>query len=515
MSEPLHSFVVERASACMPSPPVRGPTRARLDWSGHGRWHERSPAWPRVLIVPRMSPVLPQEARGWSRLLLVLCVVTLGRALQEGNGNLWANAMTWLTLTLVAAGMVLLVPRMPAWLERPLEALCAVVAVLGVALFFTELLTARPAVYLRAVPGLKLQTFQMELIAAAVLGGYAMAARGWGRALASIVAIGAFVALCAWILKASPSPRIDVFLFQKEATQALLDGQSPYAITFADIYDPKRSAQFYGPGLSVGGRLQFGFPYLPLSLLLVLPAQVWADDYRWAQVLALALTALIFLLIAPRSRWGSVAAMLLLFTPRIFFVVEQGWTEPLVVALFALVVLVGTRRPGWLWLPLGLFIAAKQYAFLIAPLALLMLPRPWNVREVWRLAWRSAAVVAVITLPFVAWSPEGFINSVVTLQFKQPFRPDALSVLSWYFKKSGELLPAALAFIAAAVTLALGLWRAERSPYGFAIASGACFITFFAFNKQAFANYYMLVAGILCAAIAAADARRPTQLRLD
>ena len=44
-------------------------------------------------------------------------------------------------------------------------------------------------------------------------------------------------------------------------------GANPYAITFPDIY--RQNGDFYGPGLSVGGRLQFGFPYFPLSLLLV------------------------------------------------------------------------------------------------------------------------------------------------------------------------------------------------------------------------------------------------------
>jgi hypothetical protein len=54
------------------------------------------------------------------------------------------------------------------------------------------------------------------------------------------------------------------------------------------------------------------------------------------------------------------------------------------------------------------------------------------------------------------------------------------------------------------VAIALALWRAPRTPAGFAAASALVFLVFFAFNKQAFTNYYSLVIGALCTAAAAA-----------
>jgi 4-amino-4-deoxy-L-arabinose transferase-like glycosyltransferase len=69
--------------------------------------------------------------------------------------------------------------------------------------------------------------------------------------------------------------------------------------------------------------------------------------------------------------------------------------------------------------------------------------------------------------------------------------------------------------VAAAVG-ALALWRAARTPAGFALGVSALFLAFFVLNKQAFANYYFFVIGALCVAVAAADpveadapARRP------
>jgi hypothetical protein len=43
-------------------------------------------------------------------------------------------------------------------------------------------------------------------------------------------------------------------------------------------------------------------------------------------------------------------------------------------------------------------------------------------------------------------------------------------------------------------------------PAGFAIATALCLGLFFAFSKQAFCNYYFLVVGIICCALAALPA---------
>ena len=94
----------------------------------------------------------------------------------------------------------------------------------------------------------------------------------------------------AWIIRRSPYPPIDVHTFHRYAIYALRDGIDPYAITFPDIY---RSGGYYGPGLSVAGRLQFGFPYFPLSLLLSVPGEVFFKDARYAQLIAIELAALL------------------------------------------------------------------------------------------------------------------------------------------------------------------------------------------------------------------------------
>ncbi len=58
-------------------------------------------------------------------------------------------------------------------------------------------------------------------------------------------------------------------------------------------------------------------------------------------------------------------------------------------------------------------------------------------------------------------------------------------------------------FVALVPALALVIWRSARTPAGYAGAIALVYLAFFAFNKQAFVNYYAFVVGALCCALAA------------
>jgi hypothetical protein len=98
---------------------------------------------------------------------------------------------------------------------------------------------------------------------------------------------------------------------------------------------------------------------------------------------------------------------------------------------------------------------------------------------------------------------------VVELQFLQPFRKDALSYSAWMVKQGGEMLPVWLGFALAVVMVLLVLWRAPRTPAGFAGGVALTMLAFFSVNKQAFCNYYFLVLGALVCAAAAAEPPAP------
>ena len=92
---------------------------------------------------------------------------------------------------------------------------------------------------------------------------------------------------------------------------------------------------------------------------------------------------------------------------------------------------------------------------------------------------------------------------MVEFQFLQPFRIDSLSYLAWYARITGSQPAAWVGFAAMLAAMVLVLWRAPRTPAGFAAGGATILFAFFAFNKQAFCNYYFVVLGALWCAVAA------------
>ena len=375
----------------------------------------------------------------------------------------------------------------------------AAIVVIGVGLLaqLIALATSSPALYAKPVAARLLVAAgaTAAVVIVAELAGIARFARVRLPILAAIQ-----LALGIWIIRASPAPPIDVYTFHLEALRALGQGLDPYGRTIPNIYGHE---SFYGPGLVVNGRVQLGFPYPPLSLLMAGVGQVVAGDFRFAGAAAMALAALLIGTCRP-GRLAVGAAALFLFMPRGLFVLEQGWTEPYVVLLLAATVWCACRAPALVPLALGLLLAVKQYMILAAPLVVLLHagPAPW--RKAGRTLLQAAAVAAVVTLPFVVAGPAAFVRDVVMFQLYQPFRGDSLSYLAEWAHLTGRVPPSSWpGLLAVPVVVALCLWRAPRGPAGFAAAVALTSLVLFAFSKQAFVNYYYFVIGALCCALAA------------
>jgi hypothetical protein len=444
----------------------------------------------------------PAPSVGWfAPAALVLSVLALGCALQVNFGQYHPLALAWLSVALLACAAAVVAPnfgrRRVAGLRPDL-----LLAGLALGVQFVMLLTTNPAA---TIDPSRLLPFRVGLLLAAGSAVLAVRASGkWRTAGLALMLLTHFV-LGGWVLRAAPHPRVDVYAFQAQACDALLRGENPYAITFADP-NPATSDRFYAPGVSVNGRLHFGYPYPPLTLLMALPGHVLAGDYRWSQLAAMTLAGGLIAFMGSGAM-SVLAAALLLFTPRGFFVLEAGWTEPFVVLLLALVAFFVSRprlgRSLALPVTLGLFLVSKQYLVLALPL----LPLLWSSlaparrTTAWRALVVAAAAAAFVSLPLALWDVPAFLHSAVTLQFHQPVRTDALS----YLVPASALLerapPAWFSFAAVVPVIVLCLRRRPRVPAGFALAVALTFLVFFAFNKQAFCNYYHLVLGGLCVAV--------------
>lgn len=419
-------------------------------------------------------------------LLLALAAAALGLALHVNDGAYSPIALSLLAICVVATFAALLVRELSR--EPPVTAILAALVAMELAvLAFRPITAGFPAQGAAAWP----YAVGLAVSAASVVG-IAFAPERFRRFLVPLMLLS-FVATAVWVIRQA-RPVIDVFIFQQSSSKALLEGRNPWALTFRNPYNHTR---FYGPGLVVDGRLQFGFPYPPLPLLLVLPAYVVAHDIRYAHVVAVAIAGALIAHARP-GRVSALAAALFLFTPRVFLVLLLGWTEPLVVMLFALLVFTLMRRPKLVPYAFGLFLAVKQYLVFVPFLAGLVSRGRALVRTL-AIAF-SVAFVAIV--PLALWNLRAFVHSAVSLQLVQPFRRDALSFAALVANLGGPEL-SSLAFITVLPAIVLAARRAPKTAGGFAAAVATTYLTFFAFNKQAFANYYYFVVGALCIAVAA------------
>jgi len=323
--------------------------------------------------------------------------------------------------------------------------------------------------------------------------------------------LGVFWIVASVSVRLTPSPAIDVFMFQQTGAAALLDGKNPYEDRYPNLYEGH--PEFYGPGvIDANKHLTVGLPYPPVSLLLTLPGFVLGGDSRYADVAAITGSAALMFL-SGASRWTALMAALFLLTPRVLFLIEYAWTETIFAFTFSVMMFCAVRWRRALPYALGLFLATKQYSVFALPFVPLLLGRGGQRREAVRLVTVGLAVATVVTLPFFLWNPQAFWRSVVVFQFLQPLREDSLSHLVWIHK----YLPALpgqqlMSFVVLAAMLALLWWRRQPTPAYFAGAVGVIHLAFFAFSKQAFANYYYFVIAALywgaAAAFPAGDERR-------
>lgn len=463
-------------------------------------------AEPKMITTPPSQ--LQTEDSASLALGMALCAFFLELAINVDEGQYAPIALFWLTiaLTVCFAAVVLRFRQhvQDFLVQRFAGILVMVVAVTACIVLFQTIKDFRICLSVFVLVAL-------GLLQAADLG-------AWRLPLLVLTVIG-FCVVSAFTF-VSPQrerdPHIDVFLFQQSSAEALLRGDNPYTTHIQNIYEYNSPAVFqnplrYGPGTTAygpgvvgnNGWLTYGFPYPPLSLLMVMPAYLLGGDCRFAGVIAMGLSALLMAAARP-ARWGALIGLLFLINPQGFFVIDMSWTEPLLVLTFSLVMFCACRWPKGLPWALGLFFATKQYTAVALPLLFLLTegPNPW--KQWLKMVAKAALVVTIIDLPFFAWNPREFLRAVVQFQFVQPFRTDSLSYLVWLYRHAGGYkAPILVPFLIVVPVIVLVLRHCAHSPAGFAAAVTLSYVTFFAFNKQSFCNYFYFAIGAACWSVAA------------
>jgi hypothetical protein len=464
------------------------------------------PDWPQAFEIGSPQATQTQAHGLLAPILWTAAATALGYALQVGDGHLHPDAIAPLQWMVGLSAAAALMPRV--WFRgTSAETLTVVALYAALTCQFGQLLSKSPGIYLNDAGEQGLLPFHYGIVAAAmVCGVIAVRPRWTARSLPLFGLLAVHFALGVWLIEGSPDPLIDTYVFQRDSVQALLAGTNPYTITFPNIY---KDAAFYAPGISVDGRLNFGFVYPPLSLLMALPGAVLSGDFRYSQLAAMTVAAGCMMTMGAFNRIAALAAALFLFTPRGFFVLEQCWTEPYLVCTVCIAACTALRMPRVFPYAVGLLLVVKQYMLLFLPLVFLLPNTPRSARGLWNFALRVGASSALVTLPLVLWNPAAFYRSAIALQFNQPFRLDALSFAAIRVAANQAAPPESTPFLLASCAILLSLWRTPRTAAGFTGAAALVYGLFFAFAKQAFCNYYYLVIGLLCCAVAASTAQAP------
>jgi hypothetical protein len=306
-------------------------------------------------------------------------------------------------------------------------------------------------------------------------------------------------------------PWIDTYTFARDSCKMLFAGIDPYGQSQPYIYT-NWDLNVYGPGMIANGRVLVGYQYPPLSLLWVVPGYL-LGDVRYSYILAVVLSGLLIFAAYPSQRSLGAAAILLL-NPITVLVELKCWTEPLVLLGLCATVYVARRHPRWLPIMLGLFLATKQYNILALPFAagLMDTSRPFSWKAYWRLVATSCGVAALTLLPFAIWNLRGLWHDVFYSFAQMSLRRDAMSlaVAFPFLLKVGPLL--LLAYLVWAVRA--GEQSVRKFVAGYAVALTISFL----FGKQAFSNYYFLIAQLFFlypALTAPAFARSSEQVTLQ
>jgi len=431
-------------------------------------------------------------------LCALLAFGLLERALYLTDGLFRSDALTLALSSLVLAVAGACIRWPPTWDASARKFLAPVAAsILGLGLW--GLLTKRPGYYLIPQAGPALIFFYGGVAAAALVSlSYWSRNSPFGAAKFPVL-LAIYVFLGGWMIHWSPRPMIDVWFFQQRGAGLLIAGQNPYSSDYENIYGS--TTAFYSDKTLRNNRI-VSFTYPPLTLLLGLPAKL-TGDVRWSLLMAVAGASAFMIGLLRKNGFSpghplELVVAAFLFHPRAYFLIEQAWTEPYVaLGAAATVWALSTGSATALWLCLALLLSAKQYAVLLFP----PLWRSERMRLV-DIALATAAAAA-IALPFFLWAPGPFFEGVVVLQFGQPLRPEALSVLAAVAQRTGIILPSVIGFLAAAFVTALVCWRVRGDVSKSVLGGAAVFLAFFAFNKQAFFNYYWFGGSLLILSVVA------------
>jgi hypothetical protein len=269
----------------------------------------------------------------------------------------------------------------------------------------------------------------------------------------------------------------------------VLQLQSPYGFSIKPLLDKFGfSPSFYTPG--VDGSFDFHLAYPSLSFLSILPFYLLGlHDVRDTVFIFFGLSILLIFGLAP-ARLKSVSLAPFGLFP---FVIAGSWTDSVWACFLVLTAFLWYRHPKTSWVTLGLAIAVKQIAIVIAPFLLIRLWHERGELQPRTLATASGLMLAAFflpNLPFILASPNVWWADIVA-----PYLPNAPSQVPGGIGLSNFLLDLGIALPSSFfIVLMLGasgslLYLYARHYRGLNSLVFAFPILLFFFYYRSFPNY--------------------------
>jgi hypothetical protein len=324
-----------------------------------------------------------------------------------------------------------------------------------------------------------------------VLIGIVAAGSRQARTRATWAAVASATALLIATPIAMPHPAIDVWALTQASVQALLHGIHPYMVTAPDVY---RGVYDYGYTTSA-------YPYMPLDLLVNVPAVALFGDYRFGLALCFPITIALLRAagrrLAVQAHTIDVLTLVLALQPHAAFIVAAGWIEPMMAATLATFVYLSAREMGGTGAAIAFLLlpALKQYVAAPVLMFLAMRPRPRAVAA-------GVLIAAATVVPFLVWNPQptiaGMTAILTNMRAPAAFRTDSDSLTAvgalLFGWRPGPWLGALAQLCAGGVAFAM---LRRDGLGGLLLASGLALLTSFLLGTQAFVNYYAFAAALL------------------
>lgn len=329
-------------------------------------------------------------------------------------------------------------------------------------------------------------------------------------------------------LHASPPPIQDGAVQTEEAARFLIHGTNPYSADFR----PTRFGVFPSPySADVPNVAWTHYVYPPLNAVLAIPI-VWLQDRHWSvdvsieYTLAFVVMALALAWIQPTWERRSLIATLFLANPFLWLLPVAGLNDALMLLCLVLAAIwLSRRRWTAAGIAFGLAIAAKQYAWVAAPLWLWWAYVHYrrgtlHGHDVRRLLVSAGITMAVFYLPFLLANYAALYDDLVRyLSGAIPHSyPIAGSTLVQYLRVWGIISSPWAAVPTTLFQLAVGIplfwWSGRliwRRPALSTVLMGGVVVTLGMFLVSRFflINYSMTLACLMIAAFALEGVETP------